>query len=111
MGWRMVIERKHRRSVAIALLFTMLALGLATSSCSKGNTSAHAQVDTADSVQTLNGTTNNLDPRILPLVTFVELGSDRCIPCIKMREVMKEIQERYGDQVRIVFHDVWTPEG
>lgn len=44
-------------------------------------------------------------------VTFVELGSDRCVPCIKMREVMDEIQRQYGDQVRIVFHDVWTPQG
>jgi thioredoxin 1 len=44
-------------------------------------------------------------------VTFVELGSDRCIPCIKMREVIDEIQQQYGDQVRIVFHDVWTPQG
>jgi len=44
-------------------------------------------------------------------VTFVELGSDRCVPCIKMREVMDEIQRQYGDQVCIVFHDVWTPQG
>ncbi len=45
------------------------------------------------------------------LVTFVELGSVRCIPCKKMQPIMKEIEEKYGDQVKVVFHDVWTSEG
>jgi len=44
-------------------------------------------------------------------VTFIELGSVRCIPCQKMQVVMKTIEEKYGSQVRVVFHDVWTPEG
>ncbi len=44
-------------------------------------------------------------------VTFVELGSVRCIPCKKMMPIMTEIEKEYGDQVEIVFHDVWTPEG
>lgn len=44
-------------------------------------------------------------------VTFVELGSVKCIPCKKMQPIMKSIKEKYGDQVKVVFHDVWTPEG
>lgn len=44
-------------------------------------------------------------------VTFVELGSVRCKPCIKMQKVMEKIEKEYGDQVKIVFHDVWTSEG
>lgn len=44
-------------------------------------------------------------------VTFVELGSVKCIPCQKMQTVMKAIEEKYGDQVKIEFHDVWTPKG
>lgn len=46
-----------------------------------------------------------------PLVTFIELGSVRCIPCRMMQPVMKSIEEKYGDQVKIVFYDVWTREG
>jgi len=45
------------------------------------------------------------------LVTFVELGSVRCIPCKKMQPIMKEIEKEYGNQVKVVFHDVWTGEG
>ncbi len=44
-------------------------------------------------------------------VTFIELGSVRCIPCKQMQTVMKSIEKKYGTQVKVVFHDVWTPEG
>lgn len=44
-------------------------------------------------------------------ITFIELGSVRCIPCQKMQVVMKSIEKKYGKQVNVVFHDVWTPEG
>ena len=43
-------------------------------------------------------------------VTFIELGSVRCIPCRAMQPVMKAIDERYGDQIDIIFYDVWTPD-
>lgn len=45
------------------------------------------------------------------LVTFVELGSVRCIPCKMMQPIMKDIETDYAGQVKVVFHDVWTPEG
>lgn len=45
------------------------------------------------------------------LVTFVELGSVRCIPCKKMVPIMDEIKKEYAGQVKVVFHDVWTDEG
>jgi thioredoxin 1 len=46
-----------------------------------------------------------------PLVTFVELGSVNCIPCRMMQPVMRSIEQRYGSQVKVVFHDVWTEVG
>lgn len=44
-------------------------------------------------------------------VTFVELGSMKCIPCRMMQPVMKDIEREYGGEVGVVFHDVWTAEG
>ena len=41
------------------------------------------------------------------LVTFIELGADRCIPCKQMQPIMKEIAEAYSDRVQVVFYDVW----
>ena len=43
-------------------------------------------------------------------VTFIELGSVNCIPCKQMQPVMKAIEERYGEQVKVIFYDVWTKE-
>ena len=45
-----------------------------------------------------------------PRVTFVELGSVNCIPCRAMQKVMKAVEEKYGDQLKIVFYDVWKEE-
>ena len=45
-----------------------------------------------------------------PKITFIELGSVNCIPCKAMQPVMRAIEQKYGEQVRVVFYDVWTPE-
>lgn len=43
-----------------------------------------------------------------PLVTFIELGSVNCIPCKMMQPVMREIEQRFPRDVKVVFYDVWT---
>lgn len=48
---------------------------------------------------------------VMPLATFVEIGSVNCIPCRAMQPIMKAVEEEFGEQVKIVFHDVWTPKG
>jgi len=45
------------------------------------------------------------------LVTFIELGSVKCIPCKMMQPIMEEIEKEYAGQVAVVFHDVWTEQG
>ena len=53
----------------------------------------------------------NTQPKeIKPKVTFIELGSVNCIPCKMMQPVMKSIQQKFGDQIKVVFYDVWTKE-
>ena len=47
---------------------------------------------------------------VKPKVTFVELGSVNCIPCKQMQPVMKAIEEKYGDQVKVIFYDVWKDD-
>lgn len=42
-------------------------------------------------------------------VTFIELGSVNCIPCKQMQPVMQAIKRAYGDQINIIFYDVWQP--
>jgi len=44
-------------------------------------------------------------------VTFIELGSVKCIPCKMMKPIMEEIEKEYKGQVKVVFYDVWTAKG
>lgn len=43
-------------------------------------------------------------------VTFIELGSVRCIPCRAMQPIMQAVQQKYGNRIRIIFYDVWKTE-
>jgi thioredoxin 1 len=45
-----------------------------------------------------------------PKITFVELGSDKCIPCKQMKPVMKAVETKYGSQLKVIFYDVWTKD-
>ena len=52
--------------------------------------------------------TNNLELDFSKhLITFIELGADRCIPCKAMQPIMKEIAVEYAGKVQVVFYDVW----
>jgi len=39
------------------------------------------------------------------LVTFVEIGAAKCIPCKAMQPIMKAVAEEYKGQINVVFHD------
>ena len=45
-----------------------------------------------------------------PLVTFVELGSVKCVPCRMMQPVMRSVESRYGSQIKVVFYDIWKDD-
>lgn len=47
---------------------------------------------------------------VKPKITFIELGSVNCVPCKMMQPVMKAIQQKYGNQVKVIFYDVWTQQ-
>lgn len=56
-------------------------------------------------------TTGNSQPVKNKKITFIELGSVRCKPCIKMQPVIRNIEKKYGSDVKTIFYDVWTEEG
>jgi len=86
------------RNTFIRGLVLILVLGVFSVSCDAANSKADEKNSTAAAEATY-------------LVTFVELGSVRCIPCKMMQPIMKDIEKDYADQVNVVFHDVWTPAG
>lgn len=54
----------------------------------------------------ISAQSNNVKPK----VTFVELGSVNCIPCKQMQPIMKSIEEKYGEQIKVIFYDVWKSD-
>lgn len=45
------------------------------------------------------------------MVTMVDLGADKCIPCKLMAPVLEKLKKEYDGRAAIVFIDVWkTPD-
>jgi len=42
------------------------------------------------------------------MVTMVDLGAKKCIPCKMMAPIMEELEKEYKDRAAIVFIDVWV---
>ena len=87
---------KRRRYIYITIFLVLLAIVFGFKKVSNNTETSLTQEDvTTDEIK----------------VTFVELGSVKCIPCKQMQPIMKEIEEEYKGQVKVVFYDVWTVEG
>ncbi|MCX6178904.1 MAG: thioredoxin family protein [Chlorobiales bacterium] len=52
----------------------------------------------------------SVPPVIKPQVTFVELGSNSCIPCRMMQPVMRAVESKFGTQLKVIFYDVSKDE-
>ena len=87
---------KRKKYIYIIIFLVLLAIVFGFKKVSNNTESSLTQEDvTTDEIK----------------VTFVELGSVGCIPCDKMQPIMKEIEEEYKGQVKVIFHDVKTAKG
>ncbi len=41
------------------------------------------------------------------MVTMLDIGADRCIPCKMMAPILKELETEYQGKAAVVFIDVW----
>jgi thioredoxin 1 len=57
---------------------------------------------------------NKVDFNALPvkgMVTMIDLGAKKCIPCKMMAPIMEKLEKKYDGKAAIVFIDVWeNPE-
>jgi thioredoxin 1 len=99
------MEIIKRRNSKVILSFKVLLLTLIVTACDQKSNVAD-KTKNAQEPSTINQITDNKHK-----VTFIELGSVRCIPCRQMQSVMKSIEAKYGKEVKIDFYDVWTDAG
>lgn len=78
---------------------------LMLTACGQKSVKTDQKIDVGQSKITLNDTLRKYK------VTFIELGSVKCLPCQMMQSVMKSIETKYSRDVRVDFHDVWTDAG
>ncbi len=84
------------------LIIVMLSYVMAFSSCdSQNNQKVTLKKEATSSVAKAGKN------KTAPQITFVELGSVNCIPCVKMQPVMKNIETKYEQQIEVIFYDVW----
>ncbi|MBN1349439.1 thioredoxin family protein [candidate division KSB1 bacterium] len=88
---------------AFSTIIAMLMFLMISSGCGKNE--AQSRADTGKQ-QGKNMNADSTQNNKIPKVTFFELGSVSCIPCKMMQPVMKAIEEEFGDQIEVVFHDV-----
>lgn len=41
-------------------------------------------------------------------ITFIQLGSNKCMPCVMMKPILKKVEEKYKDKVKVIYYDIWT---
>lgn len=85
-----------KRPAGIRPALLIILITVLTASCSESKKTA------ADNKSSIVQNTSDYK------VTFIELGSVNCVPCRMMQPVMDNVREKYGDQVNVVFYDVWT---
>lgn len=45
------------------------------------------------------------------MVTLLDLGSDRCVPCRLMKPILEELKAEYDGRVAVIVHDVYQKRG
>lgn len=96
------MSKNNFKNISVILFFVATFF---VSSCGQ-NTSQGEKVKTQS-----QASTDSMGSEKKFKVTFIELGSVRCIPCRQMQSVMKSIEAKYGKDVKVEFYDVWTDAG
>ena len=97
-------ESNLARKAALFLLASVLFMNIFCEPGSSQKAPAPKEAAAAGTVLV----TNNLNLDFSRhLITFIELGADKCIPCKAMQPIMKEIAAEYKGKVQVVFYDVW----
>lgn len=89
----MVMYLKNKASKSICLVCVLVFI-LLTSICSA-----------ATNQELISGKSQTLP--VVGMVTFVDIGAHKCIPCKMMAPIIKELATAYEGKAAIAFVDIW----
>lgn len=89
------MKSEFKRSLILivsAIMFTVVSTGY----CAENNTSTTSDVNAVIPEVPVKG-----------MVTMVDLGAKKCIPCKMMAPILEKLKKAYSGKAAIVFIDVW----
>jgi thioredoxin 1 len=84
----------QQRRLIVLMVFTILFTGLLFSAPVFGQEKGSKEAPAAKSL-----------PRL------IDLGADKCVPCVMMAPILEEMKKEYAGALDIVFIDVWKNPG
>lgn len=91
------MTKSHKVSQIVSVIIVILCLSFLAGIASAASSSKAKPVK--PSAQATSA------PQSLPLL--VDVGADRCIPCIKMAPILESLKKEYAGVLEVKFVDVW----
>lgn len=88
------------------IILLLAVLGLLTC-CSPANDTAEKSVPEKSPLPGEEKTAAYDEAPVKGMVTMIDLGADKCIPCKMMAPILKEVEREYRGKAAVIFFDVW----
>lgn len=87
-----------------AIFILILPMLLLLAGCSGGQ---EADKPRSEGGLAVAGTDDRTAGPVKGMVTMIDLGADRCVPCKMMAPILEELKAEYRGRAAILFLDVW----
>lgn len=93
--------------VKIAIVIVLIVVVGAVIALKENNKADSKSKDPGSSVENIPAAEHDKAEQIKALPRLVDLGADKCIPCIMMAPILEELKKEYAGTFNVEFIDVW----
>ncbi len=93
--------------VKIAIVIVLIVVVGAVIALKENNKADSKSKDPGSSVENIPAAEPDKAEQIKALPRLVDLGADKCIPCIMMAPILEELKKEYAGTFNVEFIDVW----
>ena len=93
--------------VKITIVIVLVVVVGAVIALKENNKADSKSKDPGSSVENIPAAETDKAEQIKALPRLVDLGADKCIPCIMMAPILEELKKEYAGTFNVEFIDVW----